>query len=101
LERCPDKTGELARYRDGDLPWGFVRSRQFSKAPTQSLLRSVRDRNHAWRLSLPSASERASDAGSVLVVPGDLDEQAAHQGVARTGDAASSMFVAARALAWD
>src|SRR3954470_24233192 len=54
LERRPEEARQLARDRDRDFRRGLVVFRQASKAPTQSLLRLVRNRNHAAGLAFPS-----------------------------------------------
>ena len=46
LQRGPQKPRELPRDRDGDLRCRFMFGRQFPEAPTQPLLRLVRNRNH-------------------------------------------------------
>lgn len=52
LKRGPQKPRELPRNGDDDLRWRFMFGGQFPEAPTQPLLRLVRNRNHAPGLSL-------------------------------------------------
>ena len=62
LERRPQEAGQLARDGDRDLRRGLVVFRQASEAPTQSLLRLVRNRNYPARLSFASSREGHPDA---------------------------------------
>src|SRR6185295_8613718 len=91
LERRPEEAGQLARDRDGDLGRGLVVFRQASEAPTQSLLRLVRNRDHPARLAFASARERHADPRSMLIMPRGFNQQPADQRVARAGDAAAAM----------
>jgi len=75
LECGPQKTRELARDRDRDLRRGFMFRRQFAEASTQPLLRLVRNRNHAVRLSVASSGEGDSDAWPMLIVPRRFHQQ--------------------------
>ena len=101
LERRPEKAGQLARDRDRDLGRGLVVFRQASEAPTQALLRLVRNRDHPARLAFASARERHADARPMLIVPRRFNQQPADQRVARSRDAAAAMLLAAGVLARD
>jgi NAD(P)-dependent dehydrogenase (short-subunit alcohol dehydrogenase family) len=82
----------LARDRHGNLRCRLVFRCQFAEASTQSLLRRVRNRNHARRLALAPPCECHPNARPVLVTPRDFHEQAPDQRVPCTCDAARRCF---------
>ena len=69
LEGCPQEARQLARDRHRDLRRGLVLVREPSDPTTPSLLRLVRNRNHAAWLSFASTREGDPDARPVLIVP--------------------------------
>src|SRR5438046_6344213 len=101
LQGCPQKAGQLARNRHRDLRRRLVLFPQTTKATTQALLRLVRNRNHAGRLSFASPRERHPDMRPVLVVPRGFNEHSAHQRIPGARDPTAPMFLARGVLPWD
>jgi hypothetical protein len=99
LQCRPQEAGQLARDRHRDLRRWLVFCRQFAEAPTQSLLRLIRNRNHAARLAFASPREGDADARPVLIVPGGFHQQPTHQRVAGSRDAAAPVLLPAGVLA--
>jgi hypothetical protein len=100
LKGGPQKPCELPRDRDGDLRCRFMFSRQFPEAPTQPLLRLVRNRNHAPGLSCAPPRQCHADARAMLIMPRRFNQQPPHQRVPGTSDAATPMLFATGVLAW-
>ena len=63
LERGPQKAGKLACDRHHNLGGRFMVGRQRSEAPTQSLLRLIRDRNDPPRSPLRRRASPTPTAG--------------------------------------
>jgi hypothetical protein len=98
LERRPEEARQFAGDRHGDLRRRLMLGPQFAEAPTQSLLRLVRDSNYSARLPFAASRESDPHARSMLIVPRRFHQQPADQRVAGPGDAAPSMFLAGRVL---
>ena len=94
------KPGELARNRDRNLRGRLMFGHQLPEATAQTLLRFVRDRNHAAWLPLAPPRQRDPDARPMLIMPGRFDQQPPDQRVPRPRDAAAPMLLPAGVLAW-
>ena len=70
-----------------------------SEPSAQPLLRLVRDRNHAGRLSFAPSRQGDADARPMLIVPRRFHQQPTDQRVARARDAATPMLLPAGVLA--
>src|SRR5580658_4648016 len=82
----PDERGEFARERDADLVVLQPTGLQATVAVVQAQLRAPGDRADLGGLSLLTQLQGWADAGGEAVVPGGLDQDAAHMSVAGLGD---------------
>ena len=90
LQRRPHEAHELARNRHVNLRCRLMFRCQFAAVSTQSLLRLVRNRNHAHRLALAPPCECHPKARPVLAMPRDAEPRTSAFPVR---DVASPMFL--------
>src|SRR6202140_2841201 len=97
----PNEGGEFARERDTDLVVVQSAGLEAPVAVVQAQLRPPGDRADLGRLSLLTQLQALADAGGVAVVPGRLDQYAAHVSVAGLGDRPEPSLRTARVLGGD
>jgi len=95
----PQEAGEFAGDRSHDVLFRFAAGGETSVASGEALLGLPGDGDRRLGRALLATPEVVSDKGMVAIVPGGLDEDAPHVGVA--GDAAPRLFGAAGMLRGD
>ena len=98
-QRGPDEAGELTGHGDDGLLGQDAAKGHLLVAAVQPQHGSIGEGDESRRLSLPTIAQRGADVGLVPVVPGGLDEEPSHVGVAGLGDGALAALVSRAAFA--
>ena len=99
MEGRPEKAGQLARDRHGHLGRWLMLFHEAPEAPTESLLRLVRNRDDPPRLSFAAPRQRDADARPMLIVPRRFHQQPSDQCVPGPRDPAAPMLLSRGVLA--